>query len=194
MDPARAPEQALDEGPRMDDNQLDVRTAACGSKFPHAKEEVVVNDVLDSLLSKKLGIRCFNQTWELIDSPKRSPEGDLDMITLAHASLWFWKHHEGHTPTNLSIGYWQLSRVYALVGDGMMAARFGQACVDVSDDASVDTFYLAYGYEALARACTLLGQTEAASRHIERARHVLIRSKETETDALLTDLKGLEAG
>jgi len=59
---------------------------------------------------------CYNKTWGFMDNPKRTPEEDLSMLQAAMASLWRWSQREDSTPTNFSIGYRQVSRVFARLG------------------------------------------------------------------------------
>ncbi len=98
---------------------------------------------------------CFNSTWDLIDKPDRSPDDDRRMIATCFASLYHWQQRPDCTDQNLSIGYWQLSRVYALLGNAGEAQVYGQACLDHSTQ--LDPFYLGYAYEALARAASVAG-------------------------------------
>ena len=60
---------------------------------------------------------CFNSAWELIDKPERTPEENEQIIQRTMASLWHWTQREDCTDQNLSIGYWQAARVYALAGE-----------------------------------------------------------------------------
>ena len=73
---------------------------------------------------------CFNRTWDFINKPKRTAEDNQKMILLSLASLWHWTQRSDCTPTNLSIGYWQASRVYVLVGQVENARIYGQQKVD----------------------------------------------------------------
>ena len=66
---------------------------------------------------------CFNLSWDLIEKRERKPEETDLMIHLAHASLYHWSRCADCTDQNLSIGYWQLSRVYALAGLGDSALK-----------------------------------------------------------------------
>src|SRR4026208_1633757 len=77
---------------------------------------------------------CFNRTWTLIERPNRSPEEDEQMLLLSLASLWHWTQREDCSDQNLSIGYWQVSRVYALRGEGQSALRYGESCLRHSQD------------------------------------------------------------
>ena len=59
---------------------------------------------------------CFNRVWALLEKAGRTPAEDERMISLCHASLAHWRERMDCTTRNLSIGYWQLSRVYAVLG------------------------------------------------------------------------------
>lgn len=65
---------------------------------------------------------CFNQTWDYIDKPARTSEEGLAMLLASMASLWHWTQRKEVTPTNLSVGYWQLSRSTPCSGKQRMPA------------------------------------------------------------------------
>ena len=110
---------------------------------------------------------CFNRTWALMDKPDRTSGEDEQMRAACHASLWHWLQRADCAAQNLSIGYWQLSRVYALLGNAGEARHYGELCRQVSRDET--PFYQAYAQEALARAA-LVGQDRAAlQQHLEAA-------------------------
>ncbi|MCC9606721.1 hypothetical protein LOC68_16440 [Blastopirellula sp. JC732] len=108
-----------------------------------------------SLAHRHFAAHCFNSTWDLIDKTERTKEEEVQMLLRAAASVWHWTEREDCTPKNLSIGYWQLSRVFALIGEGSLATRFGQMCLEASP--ADDPFLVGYAYECLARAATVLG-------------------------------------
>ena len=81
---------------------------------------------------KKLSADCFNRAWELLDKKERTAEENERMISLAHASPAHWRMREDCTDRNLSVGYWQLSRVYAVLGQGNNAECYGGLCLRVS--------------------------------------------------------------
>lgn len=147
---------------------------------------------LESAAAKRIGIQCFNETWDLLDRKKRTRDETIEMLAKAHTSLYMWKQVEDHTPTNLSIGYWQVSRAYAEAGEPGLALLFGEKCVEVSKAPDVDSFYLAYGHEAVARAMGLGGRIAECRAEAALAREALGRSKETEIDQLEKDLADLE--
>ena len=74
------------------------------------------------------------------------------MLRLSLAATWHWTQRPDCTSTNLSIGYWQTARIYALLGQAENARRYAQMCFEVSQQPGVKPFFLAYAYEALARA------------------------------------------
>ena len=131
---------------------------------------------------------CFNRAWDLIDKPDRTPEEDEDMIRLNQASLYHWSQREDCTNRNLSVGYWQASRIYALLGQADNARRYGELCLRYSQDE--DAFYLGYAYEALARAESVAGQGEKAARYLQDAHGQLAQISDAEERELLEkDLK-----
>jgi tetratricopeptide (TPR) repeat protein len=93
---------------------------------------------------------CFNKAWALIEKAKRTPEEDEQMIRLNQTSLWHWTQRDDCRNTNMSIGYWQASRIYAILGRPEEAKRYGRLCLEHSRHES--PFLLGYAYEALARA------------------------------------------
>lgn len=102
---------------------------------------------------------CFNRAWDWIGKPDHSTADDDAMIHCGHASLWHWQQRADVTNRNMSIGYWQLSRIYALVRQPENARRYGQLCLNVS--LAEPPFYLGFAYEALARAAALAGDRAA---------------------------------
>jgi len=115
---------------------------------------------------------CFNQAWELIEKPERTPAEDEEMIRLGLASTWHWTQREDCTQTNLSIGYWQTSRIYAMLGQADNARRYGHLCLAASQAEDVPPFYLGYAYEALARAEAVAGDGEHMEEYLAEAHRV----------------------
>ena len=112
--------------------------------------------------------QCFNKAWDLMDKTSRTPEEDEQMILLNQTSLWHWTQRDDCTPKNLSIGYWQASRIYALVGEVDDARRYAQLSLEKSQRG--EPFYIGYSYEALARAEKLAGNSEKMNEYLKRAR------------------------
>lgn len=134
---------------------------------------------------KKLSADCFNRAWELLDKEGRTKEENERMISLAHASLAHWRMREDCTDQNLSIGYWQIARVYAVLGQGANACRYGELCLRVSG--KEPPFYLAYAHEALARAALLNRQRDAFDRHLSEAKALAAKLTDADEKKLIQD-------
>lgn len=134
---------------------------------------------------KFFSAQCFNQAWTLIDKQNRSPEENEQMIRLVQASLWHWTEREDYTATNLSVGYWQAARVYALVGDATAARRYGELALQHGKDAG--PFYLGYAHEALARAAAVAGDETMKKEHLALARTLAESVENADEKKWLTD-------
>ena len=136
---------------------------------------------------KYFSAHCFNAAWDLIDKPDRTPEEDQQMIQLNHASMWHWTQRDDFTRKNASIGYWQASRIYALIGEADNARKYGQLCLEVSDSDELEPFYLGYAYEALARAESVAGNKEDINQYLKKAREAARRVKKSDNRKWLED-------
>ena len=114
-------------------------------------------------------VQCFNHAWDLMEKFDRTPEEDEEMVRLSLASHWHWSQRDAYSPTSRSIAHWQTSRVFALLGQVENARRYGEFCLDASQDESVGPFYRGYAYEALARAAALAGDQTALASYLDRA-------------------------
>jgi len=111
---------------------------------------------------------CFNEAWRLIEQTNRSPDEDYQMLALSFASLWHWTQRTDCGSRNLSIAYWQLSRIFALIGDGANATRYAEKCLHHSYGET--PFFLAYAHEAAARAARVSNDRDRAAHHLAEAR------------------------
>ena len=110
---------------------------------------------------------CFNRTWELLDKADRTAEETEAMIACSLASIWHWRQRPDCTRRNLSIGYWQVSRVYSVAGQAQNAWHYGELCLRVSE--GEEPFYLGYAYESLARAARLAGDADLTRQYLRHA-------------------------
>jgi len=110
---------------------------------------------------------CFNACWALIDVRERTPEQEEEMLRLATASHYHWTQRANYGPKEASVASWQLSRVYALIGEGSLARRFGRRSLEVLEGSDVGAFFVGYAHEALARAASVLGDAAALAMHTE---------------------------
>jgi len=133
---------------------------------------------------------CFNNTWGLIDKPDRSKEEDEQMLLLAMSSVWHWTQREDHTSSNLSVGFWQVSRVHALLERGDEARRYGQMALEAGERGGSDPFTIGYAFEALARAEAVAGDKTQMAEYLTEAMKAAERVEDEEPKSwLLDDLK-----
>jgi hypothetical protein len=86
------------------------------------------------------------------------------------------------------VGYWQASRIQALLGNATEARRHAE--VSLSYSTELEPFYLAYAHEALARAALLARDATEAAEHLSHARRLAANVAQKEHQAML--LKDLE--
>lgn len=133
-------------------------------------------------------VQCFNAAWDLIDKSPRAAADDAQMLAAAAASLWHWLQRPDVTLRNRSIGYWQVSRVFAMLGYGEPARSFARLCLENSREE--EPFYLAYAYECLGRAAALCGERDEANDCVmEAIRLAELVQDESSRQQLLADLQ-----
>lgn len=113
-------------------------------------------------------VKCFNGTWGLIDKPDRTHQDDVNMIHMAHASRYHWG--QIGTALEFSRGEWQISRVYSLLHMGESALFHAKEALRLCLDNGIGDFDLAFGYEAMARAYSVLGNQKDEATYIAKAR------------------------
>jgi hypothetical protein len=135
-------------------------------------------------------VACFNRAWDLINKQDRSPEEDEEMLRLSMASLYHWGQRMDVTERNLSVGYWQLSRIYTILRRADDARDFGQRCLEVSQAEDMPPIYLGYAYEALARAESLAGERAKMKAYFSMAQEAAESVTDLEDhNQLLSDLE-----
>lgn len=138
-------------------------------------------------------VACFNKAWELLEKSDRSTEEDEQMVRLSMTSHWHWTQREDCAPQNISVSYWQTSRIYAVLEQGENARRYAQKCIEVSQGDDVPPFYLGYAYEALARAAQVIGDQKEMKKYLEEANRVAELIADPEAKKwLLDDLESIK--
>ncbi|MEW4565591.1 hypothetical protein AB1K70_23925 [Bremerella sp. JC770] len=144
------------------------------------------------LAHRQFSADAFNTAWDLIDKTDRTAEEDIAMLCRAAASLWHWNQRDDVNNQSRSVGYWQLSRVFALLSDGLLALRCGELCLKYAEGAP--PFYEAYAYEALARGAIISGDSAGAKRYLDSARKMVDHVEEAASrEMLLADLQSIRA-
>lgn len=119
---------------------------------------------------KELGVSLNGEVWSLLETESRTPEEGRRMVHAAHASHYHWLHAGG--AVNEQRGEWLLSHVYAALGIGEAALRHAKRCAEITEEheTTLKDFDLAYAVLGLARANTVLGNTDQASRLKQESR------------------------
>lgn len=130
----------------------------------------------------------FNKTWEYIEKKDRSHEDDLNMLHTAIASLWHWSQREDATAKNLSVGCWQVSRVFSLMGQPDNARTYGLLSLKHAE--ALEPFFKGCAYESLARA-EMIAENRVVMKHYLEKAHDMAKQVTDEEDrgVLLKDLE-----
>jgi hypothetical protein len=107
--------------------------------------------------------RLFNETWNYLDNPDRTEEDDIQMLHMAHTSAYLWQ--SCGEAKNFARGEWQVSRVYSTLKMGELALLHGRRSLEICLDNGLEGVDLVFGYEAVARAYTILGDGNAAEEY-----------------------------
>ncbi len=127
----------------------------------------------------------FNDVWRQMELEDRTPDEDALMIHQAHASLYHWLRTG--EPARAARGEWQCSRVYCLVGRAEPALYHARRVLEICERNGIGDWDLGYAYEALARACAVAGEADAARRWLRLGVLQLDRVAEDEDRELLAD-------
>lgn len=132
-----------------------------------------------------------NAAWQYMEqADQRSAEEDMAMLHSAIVSLWHWAHREDAQPENLSFGYWQVSRVYNLIGQPGNARTYGLLALQYARE--LKPFFKAYAYETLARAEMLSGNRVIMLVYLEKALNTIqLAENEEDRQLLLKDLASI---
>lgn len=130
----------------------------------------------------------FNKTWEYIEKSDRSQDEAMEMLHSAVASLWHWTQRDDATADNLSVGYWQVSRVYNLIKQPNNARTYGLLSLRYAE--KLDAFFKGYAYETLARAEMQTGNRVPMYFYLNKAHEMAGQvSDEEDRQLLLKDLE-----
>ena len=133
---------------------------------------------------------CFNKAWELIDKTDRTAEDNERMLLLSMASAWHWTQRPDCTDQNMSAAYWQIAHIYGLLQQADNARRFAELALAKAKAKGVSPFFLAYAYEALARAEMVAGDRDKMRAYLDKARRAAKRLTDAEAQKmLLADLE-----
>lgn len=135
---------------------------------------------------------CFNKAWDLLEKPSRTREDDLLMVALNQASIYHWLNRRDCESKHLSVGYWQASRIHAVLGNAPEARRYAEICLSHSDDLA--PFFVGYAHEALARAALVANDADGAEAHLAVAtEQTMLVGRKDDRELLIKDIEELKA-
>lgn len=143
------------------------------------------SDPLTKPAHRRVGAYLFNRTWDLLATPHRTRDEDDEMLRCAHASRYHWSR--AGRPLNFSIGEWQLSRVYSTLGRAEPAAYHAERALEIALHSHLSKFYVAYGYEALARAHEVAGRRSRSRKYVELAARTGKAVRDSDSRRMLTE-------
>jgi DNA-binding transcriptional MerR regulator len=132
---------------------------------------------------RQVATDLFNETWTMMERTDRTPDDDLRMLHMAHASRFHWG--EIGTASHRDKGEWQVSRVYTVLGRAEPALFHARACLRICEENDITDWELAFAHEALARAYMVAGERQQTEVHLRRARELGELIADPEDKALL---------
>ena len=117
---------------------------------------------------RQLAVDLFNHTWELLNKSERTQAEVDEMIHAAHASRYHWGL--AGTAVNLARGEWQISRVYSVLKRAEPAQYHARRSLEICQENGIGDFDMAFAYEAMARAASVLGDERAVKENLALAR------------------------
>ena len=121
---------------------------------------------------RKTAAAAFNRTWDYLEKKHRSPDDDAEMLQCAHASRYHWGLVG--TPLNQAVGDWQISRVYASLGQAELALSYAERCLSTCRKEGLGEI-VPSAYEAVARAYAVAKDAKRANKYLSKAMILLDR-------------------
>jgi hypothetical protein len=132
---------------------------------------------------RQRAVALYNQSWDLLEDPKRDAEGDRKLLLAACGSRACW---EGiGDAENLSVGDWMVSRVLAELGVGELAVSFARSALDLADGSQAPIWMRASAMEGLARAYAACGDAPQRDRHVALASDLVNQIPDVEDRELI---------
>lgn len=155
---------------------------------------------------RTVAVRLFNRSWELLETPDRTPDQDAELLDTVHASRWHWSQVVGAGPAVLARGDWMCATAYAALalGDAALASaqryvEAAQAWVDAGrpaagGDGAFEDWDLASALQGLAAAqlaCGRRGEAESTATRCRAALATVSDAEDRDLVAAQLDALGL---
>jgi hypothetical protein len=115
----------------------------------------------------------FNQAWDLIEKPDRTPEDNSAMLSATFASRYHWE--VVGTDENRVVGDWQIAHIASLLGMADLSLSYAKSALNRAVEKGFEGWRLASCHEGMARAHACSGNVQERNRHIKTAKILLDR-------------------
>jgi hypothetical protein len=132
---------------------------------------------------RQVAVATFNQAWELLETPVRSPERDRALLGLAFTSRYHWGVVGGDEEH--MVGDWMIAHVASILGLGSLAERYASSALDTCRVNGWTDWRLASMLEGMARASAAIGDDHGRDRYAAEARRVLETVEDKEDRELI---------
>jgi hypothetical protein len=122
---------------------------------------------IDPTVVKRCAAEAFNKAWEYLDRSDRTQDDDDAMLAATFTQRHLWG--SVGTPLEIERAEWQISRVYAVLGKDPESLRHAERCLRIVTDEAIGGFDVAFAHEAVARACSVLGDAARRAAHRREA-------------------------
>jgi hypothetical protein len=103
------------------------------------------------------------RVWELLQRTSRSQDEDDEMLHAAHACTYHWRF--AGNAVHQQRGHWLISHVHVVLRHAKEALRHAERCFEItqSNKDLMQDFDIAYAFEGIARAQSMLGDEKIAA-------------------------------
>jgi hypothetical protein len=104
---------------------------------------------------RKIAVERYNHCWELLERDDRNRDEDVELLTSAFVSRYYWSLAGG--PEQWAVSDWMVSRAAADVGEGSLSLAFAIRASGAVQRFDAPDWLVASVAEGVARAYAALG-------------------------------------
>ncbi len=105
---------------------------------------------------RKMAVETNNGVWPFLDKANPTQEDLEEALHMAHASRYHWS--KVGQPINIARAEYVISRVYSAMKRAEPAIYHAKRCLEMTEQAGVKDFDIAFAYEVMTRARALAGR------------------------------------
>lgn len=113
------------------------------------------------------------------------------MIQSPHTSRYHWG--QIGKPIHFERGEWQISRLYSVLYKAEPALHHAKRCLDICTKNDIGDFDIAFTYEAMARAHSVVGNKDKVTKYLELAKEAGVKiEKEDDKKYFMSELESIK--